>query len=70
MRGFHVLRVAMCSYTVESKRIASRKFFKWVPDLQDVKKNTKRAESVAKPQNHIFLYFSHYFSNGSAAMGH
>ena len=44
MRRFDVLRVATGSYTVESKRIASRQLFKQVPDLQDVKNGSKRTK--------------------------
>ena len=57
MRRFDVLRVATGSYTVEKKRIASRKLFKRVPGLQDVKNGSKRTENVKNRKNPIFAGF-------------
>ena len=60
MRRFDVLRVATGSYTVESKRIASRKLFKRVPDLQDVKNGSKRTKIIEKQKNPIFPNFDDF----------
>ena len=57
MIRFDVLRVATGSYTVEKKRIASRKLFKRVPGLQDVKNGSKRTENVKNRKNPIFAGF-------------
>ena len=57
MRRFDVLRVATGSCTVESKRIASRKLFKRVPDLQDVKNGSKRTKIIENRKNPIFSDF-------------
>ena len=57
LRRFDVLRVATGSSTVQSKRIASRMLFKWVPGLQDVKNGSTRDENVENPQNQIFAGF-------------
>ena len=57
MIRFDVLRVATGSYTVEKKRIASRKLFKRVPGLQDAKNGSKRTENVKNRKNQIFGVF-------------
>ena len=57
MRRFDVLRVATGSYTVEKKRIASRKLFRQVPGLQDVKNGSKRTENDENPQKSDFAVF-------------
>ena len=73
MRRFDVLRVATGSYTVESKRIASRKVFKRVPGLQDVKNPPQRTKIIENRKHRIlpdfWPYFLPYFSPGSAAEG-
>ena len=55
LRRFDALRVATGSYTVEKKRIASKKLFRWVPGHQDAKNGSKRNKNVE------------FFSTGSAA---
>ena len=63
MRLFDVLRVATGSYTVESKRIASRKLLQGFPGLQDLKNRSKTTKNVKNVKNRIFLpYFLPYFS--------
>ena len=63
LRRFDVLRVATGSYTVESKRIASRKLFKRVPGLQDIKNGSKRTKILENRKKNIFLPdFLPYFS--------
>ena len=62
MRRFDVLRVATGSYTVELKRIASRKLFKQVPGLQDVKNGPKRTKTVTNPEKSDFAGFLAVFS--------
>ena len=58
MRRFDVLRVATGSYTVESKRIASRKLLQGFPGLQDLKNMQKTPKSVNNVKKHVFLpYF-------------
>ena len=57
MRRFDVLRVATGSYTVEKKRIASRKLFKWVPGLQDAKNGPKRNKNAENPKKSDFAGF-------------
>ena len=61
LRQFHVLRVATGSYTVESKRIASRKLLKRFPGLQAVKNRSKRTENPENRKNLIFPDFWPYF---------
>ena len=55
MRRFDVLTVAMSSYTVESKRIASRKLFKRVLGPQDVKNASKRTKMFGVDAGIFFL---------------
>ena len=63
MRRFDVLRVATGSYTVESKRIASRKLLQGFPGLQDLKNMQKTTKNVKNVKNQCFLpYFLSYFS--------
>ena len=74
MRRFDVLRVATGSYTVESKRIASRKLFKRFPGLQDVKNGSKRTKIIEKSEKSDFagflaVFFGPIFPVGSAAWG-
>ncbi len=57
MRRFDVLRVATGSYTVGKKRIASRKLFRQVPGLQDVRNGPKRIKNVHNPQKSDFVGF-------------
>ena len=57
MRRSDVLRVATGSYTEELKRIASRKFFKRVPGLQDAKNGPKPSENVKTCKKHNFAGF-------------
>ena len=66
MRRFDVLRVATGSYTVEKKRIDSRKLFKWVPGLQDAKNGPKLTENV---KNRILPNFWPYFPYFSPYLG-
>ena len=70
MIRFDVLRIATGSYTVELKRIASRKLFKRVPGLQDAKNGPKCTKNVKKLILHDFWpYFSPYFSSWVGGMG-
>ena len=69
MRRFDVLRVATGSYTVEKKRIASRKLFKRVPGLQDAKNGPKRTEDIKNRQTSDFagflaVFFALFFQLG------
>ena len=57
---FDVLRVAAGSYTVELKRIASRKLFKRVPGLQDVKNGPKRTKIIENRKNWILPELSQF----------
>ena len=66
---FDVLRVATGSYTVEKKRIASRKLFRQVPGLQDVKNEPKRTENVQNQQKSDFAVFRPIFPLGQRQMG-
>ena len=50
-------RVATGSYTVESKRIVSRKLFRQVPGFQDVKNGSKRTKILENRENRIFAGF-------------
>ena len=63
MRRFDVLRVATGSYTVESKRIASRKLFKRVPGLQDAKNRPKRTKIIENRKTTIFVGFLDAYSH-------
>ena len=77
MIRFDVLRIATGSYTVEKKRIASRKLFKRVPGLQDAKNGPKRTENVENQQQQYFAgflavffrIFRPYFSNWGVTLG-
>ena len=65
---FDVLRVAMGSYTVESKRIASRKLLKQVPGLQDIKNRPKWTEIINKKNTcfagFLAVFFALFFQLG------
>ena len=67
---FDVLRVATGSYTLEKKRIASRKLFRQVPGLQDVNNGPKRIKTAKNPRKSDFaVFFCSIFPTGSAAWG-
>ena len=73
LRRFDVFSVATGSYMVELKRVASRKLFRQVPGLQDVK-NRPKLIKIRKSEKSDFAGFLAVFSGpifpvGSAAWG-